>query len=132
MIETIERFQTIPYMRGEGRWAGADCWGLCELWYQELYGIDLSDRGEISPGPSGLQTGYDNAADWSRVEQPIEGDLVVMSTVIERVKLNAGHIGIFTQGGVLHTDKNINCVWQLLTDRLISRRITGFLHHAER
>lgn len=128
----IERFQLIPYAENEGDWSGSDCWGLCELWYREMFGIDLSERGEIDAGPIGLQIGYDNSENWKLSDEPVEGDLIIMSSIVNRVKLDAGHIGIFTKGGVLHTDESTGCIFQSITNRLISRRITGYLHHEQR
>lgn len=122
-MNLVQRLQDVPYLPGGGDWSGCDCWGLVELWYRERFGIELSDRGNIAPGPEGLQQGFANSTDWLKLYEPQNDDLVVM----RRGRLSAGHMGVFWNGSVLHTDKPHGCVLQPVRGRQIAPRITCFL-----
>lgn len=140
MTPLVERLQAVPYRRGASGWDGCDCWGLVENWYASAYGIELAERGAIEPGPHGLAEGFSAQADWRQVEQPCDGDVVVM----RKGHLPAGHCGIFlaprsghgpTASGtpaVLHTDERHGAVLQPLSHPMIARRVTGYWRHRRR
>lgn len=131
-VDMIARMQLVPYELDKGGLGGMDCWGLIEIWYEVMRSIPLANRGEIQGGPKGLRTGFDENTDWFEVDHPVDHDVVVMSTVVDRQKITAGHIGVFINGGVLHTEAATGCIFQGLDDRLISRRITGYFRHKDR
>ncbi len=120
--EIILQFQNIGHDE-------MDCWGVVERWYKMRLGISLEDRGGISPGPQGLAKGFTDKTDWFRVDQPQNNDLVIMSTVIDRQRIAAGHVGVYWCERVLHSDKGIGCVFQSIYSRQIKHRITSFLRH---
>ena len=121
----IDNLLTVPYVPGGGGMAGADCWGIVELWFKHVLNIDLDDRAKNAPGHGGLQAGFDAAKNWLAIKDPEDHCLVVM-----RAKgFEAGHIGISYNGSVLHSDESHGCVYEPATNRFIRSTITGFLKH---
>lgn len=126
VFDFIDRALLVPYAEGRGDWAGADCWGIVELYYEHVLNIDLDDRGNIQPGHDGLQAGFDKAEHWPQIEKPEDHCLVIM----QAKHLLAGHVGVFHNGYVLHSwNKDIGCVFQPITDRFIRSRITAYLRY---
>jgi cell wall-associated NlpC family hydrolase len=119
----IDLLTVVPYIAGRGDWAGADCWGLVELWYRHVVGIELADRGQREPGMGSVDDWANAATGWKRIQAPTDHCLVL----IRVGDLEAGHVGIHYAGKVLHTAERHGCVLQSLSDRLIRSRITGFL-----
>lgn len=79
-----------------------DCWGLVVHVMRERYGITVSQHLEA---PSYDVRAFSRAVEdeirsalWTRVEAPQEGDVVLMSRGRAFY-----HVGIFTEGGVLHS-----------------------------
>ena len=120
--QCIDRMLTVPYARGRGDWSGMDCWGVVELWYRHVLGVELSDRTNIAPGHDGVQKGFDAALGWRLVAAPVDHCAVVMRAH----GFEAGHIGIYYNGSVLHTDEAHGCVYQPITDRVIRTKITAY------
>ena len=122
----IDQALGTPFAFGEGSWTGCDCWGLVELWYRELRGIELSDRGDYGFGHEALQEWFDAGhGRWIEVDEPQDHDLVIMSVG----QISAAHVGIFWDGSVLHTSNRIGCTFQPLTNKMIASSATGFLTH---
>ena len=122
MIDTI---LSVPYADGMGELSGADCWGIVELWYRHVLGIDLSDRSEHPAGHDGMQAGYDAAQDWQQIETPENNCLVIMRAG----RLNAGHVGVFYGGSVLHSDEKHGCVYEPISKPMIRVKTTCYLRH---
>lgn len=122
-VQFIDRALGVPFGFGRGDWFASDCWGLVELWYRELLGVDLDDRAGHGHDHAGLQAGFSAATRWQPVDDPTDHDLVVMRAG----GLEAGHIGVHWQGSVLHTSQKTGCVYQGLDDRIVRSRISGFL-----
>lgn len=121
----IDRLLAVPYVPGRGDLGGADCWGIVEIWYRECLGIELPDRADHPAGHGGVQAGFDAARHWRAIEAPVNHCLVVM-----RARgLQAGHVGIFHQGSVLHSDETHGCVFEPIGGRFIRTRISGYLKH---
>ncbi len=125
----IRNLQSVKYLRGGRDWDGGDCWFIVEAWYKERFNITLECRGDIEPGPDGFLQGYENTSEWVNVDTPANDDLVIMSTVVDRQKIMSAHCGIFWNGGVIHSEDKVGCVYQLAKSRLISRRITGYCRY---
>lgn len=121
--EAIDRLLMVPHVPGQGSWSGADCWGIVELWYRHVLGIEVGDRGAIDPGSDGLQVGFDAKSDWQPIEVPADHCLVILRAG----RLAAGHVGIFYNGSVLHSSKGHGCVYQPITDRTIRSHLTCYL-----
>ncbi|MGV8830350.1 MAG: NlpC/P60 family protein [Devosia sp.] len=123
--QAIDSLLTVPYAPGQGDLAGADCWGIVELWYRHVLGIEVTDRAEFPAGNEGLQAGFDARSVWQPIDEPADHCLVIL-----RFRhLDAGHVGIFYQGSVLHSSEGHGCVYQPITHRLIRPRITRLLAH---
>ena len=118
----LERALLIPHASGGAAWSGADCWGIVELYYRHILGIELNEREGIIPGHVGLQQGFKQAVRWVEVDAPEEGDLVIMRAF----GLTAGHVGVFVEGHVLHSTRRAGCVFQPMSDPAIQAGITGF------
>lgn len=125
----IERLQAVPHRPGRGDWSGADCWGIVCLWYRERFSIELEERATIEPGVLGMQVGFDQRSNWISVETPSDDDVVVMRAVKVRQVLDAGHIGVYWGGFVLHSCEGAGCIAVALNSRQIRHRITGYFRH---
>lgn len=121
--EALLRLQRVPYACGGGAWDGSDCWGIVELWYRHVLGIELDDRGAIAPGHAGIAAGVEAMADWQWCDAPQDHCLVLM----RQRRFQYGHVGIFWHGSVLHSDEHTGCVFEPLSRRHIHPRITGYL-----
>jgi cell wall-associated NlpC family hydrolase len=121
--EIIERLLTVPYKAGEGSFSGADCWGIVELWYCFVLGQELADRASNCAGHEGLNAGFEQATRWERIEEPEDNCLVIMRTG----RLFAGHVGVFFNGSVLHSDEKHGCVYESITRPMLRAKITCFL-----
>lgn len=119
----IDRLLLVPHTYGAGDWTGADCWGLVELWYRHVLGIELADRAEMPAVNDSVQHWADIHAGWRPIPAPVDHSVVLMS----QGRLRAGHVGIFYGGSVLHTTAAHGCVYQPITDRLIRAKSTGYL-----
>jgi hypothetical protein len=128
----IERLRLVPHVRGRSDWGGADCWGIVCIWYRERFGIELQDRGANGLGVEGLQSGFDRRSDWIAVASPENDDVVVMRAAKGRIVLDAGHIGVFWSGVVVHSSEDVGCIAEPLTARTIRHRITGYYRHGSR
>lgn len=122
----INSLLSVPYAAGQGTLAGADCWGVVELWYRHVLGIEVTDRSGFPAGNEGLQAGFDARSVWKSIDAPADHCLVIL-----RFRhLQAGHVGIYWQGSVLHSSEGHGCVYQPISHRLIRPRITRFLEHS--
>lgn len=121
--QAIDALLQVPYAPGGSDWAAADCFGIVELWYLHVLGITVYDRGNLQPGHGSLQQGRDAATDWLPVTEPRNHCLVIMRAG----RHPAGHIGIFYDGHVLHSDDSHGCVYEPANGRFIRSRITGYL-----
>lgn len=121
----IDALLLCPYARGRGDLNGADCWGIVELWYLHVLGIALDDRAAHPPGHEGVQAGFEAVTHWHPIDEPENNCLVVMRAG----HLKAGHVGIYLDGYLLHSDEKTGCVYQPISDRFIRSKISGYLKH---
>lgn len=122
MIDTL---LSTPYEPGGSSLSGADCWGVVELWYHHVLGVALPDRSAHPAGHDGMQAGFEAAQDWEQIDKPEDHCLVIMRAG----RLNAGHVGIFYGGFVLHTDKSHGCVYEAISKPMIRAKTTCYLRH---
>lgn len=120
-----------PYVERGESWAGADCWGVALLWYANRHGIELADRGDIAPGPAGIEAGMAGAAErgWLTVSEPRADDLIVMASTVKRQRIEHGHCGVYHDGMVLHSEKGSGCKREPYS--ALARRVTAILRRAE-
>lgn len=121
--EAIPRFLSLPYVLGGGDWTGADCWGLVELWYRLVLGIDLVERRGRHSTRQSIDTWSAAPDGWIQIKGSEDHALILMRSG----RLAHGHVGIIYQGSVLHTAASHGCVYQPLSDRLIRASTTGYL-----
>ena len=123
----IDALLVTPIVSGGKDWSGVDCWGVVELWFLHVHGIEIADRMDIAPGPDGIATGYGARSVWREADEPREHDLIVMRSVVApRRVVRHGHCGVMTHRGVLHAIAN--------TPRIdpfpaLARRVTCILRH---
>lgn len=122
-LQAVDRLLAVPYALGSGSWAGADCWGVVELWYRHVLGVDLEDRADRPAEMDSVQIWATSAAGWERLTRPIDHALVLMRVG----RLDVGHVGIFYDGRVLHSAAAHGCVYQPISDRIIRAKTTGYL-----
>lgn len=124
--QLITQILGTPYAPGGSSFDGLDCFGVVEVWYRKILGIEVVDRASHPPTHGGLQRGFDSATDWQEIDAPEDHCLVLM----QAGRLKHGHIGVFYRGNIIHSDrKNNACVSQPLSDRQIKPFITGFLKY---
>ena len=121
----VQQLQCVPYLRGGRTMAGADCFGIIELWYRMVLDIELTDRGSIPPGHAGIDAGVAAMKDWRFINSAADHCLVLM----REKAFHYGHIGVFWQGSVLHSDEHAGCVFEPIGRRFLKSKITGFLQH---
>lgn len=119
----IDAILNVPYQRGGGSWSGIDCFGVVELWYRHVLGIEVDDRGARGPGHASVQQGRDAVQHWQEVSAPVDHCLVLMRAG----RHPAGHIGIYYGGSILHSDESHGCVYEPANGPFIRPRITGYL-----
>lgn len=121
----------VPYVEGGENWAGADCWGVALIWYRERHGIELADRGDIAPGPDGIEAGMAGAQarGWLPVTEARDDDLIVMASTVKRRRVEHGHCGVFHGGMVLHSERGSGCRREPF--EALARRVTAILRRKE-
>lgn len=70
-------FLGIPYLHGGRSRAGVDCWGLCVLFYKEVYGIGLPDA-KYAEDETAALIAENMHEGFRRVEKPLPGDFVLI------------------------------------------------------
>lgn len=124
------RYINIPYVDGGRTEAGADCWGLVRLIYQNEFDIEL-------PGHDGIDRGSREDAElaeymaahrenWERVRVPEVGDIVLMRLAGEPI-----HVGVVVAPGYfIHARADSDVVAEKYTTTRWSHRIEGFYRYA--
>ena len=125
--ELVERLLAVPYRPGMADFDGCDCWGLVEIWYRELLGIELTDRSDHPTGPHGLALGFTERSGWMRQLKPHNHAVAILRAG----GLDAGHCGIYWKGSILHTDERAGCVYEPVASRMIRHRINCYLIRAD-
>lgn len=120
-----DRALLVPYCDGASDWSGADCWGIVELYYKHVLGIVLVDRSDISSGHEGVNLGFERTRAWSRIETPEKDCLVLMRAG----GLKFGHVGVFSDGCVIHSSDKTGCLCQPIADRFIRLKTTAYLRY---
>ena len=123
------RYISIPYVDGGRTEAGADCWGLVRLIYQNEFDIEL-------PGHDGIDRGSRADAElaeymaahrenWERVRVPEVGDIVLMRLAGEPI-----HVGVvIAPGYFIHARADADVVAEKYASTRWSHRIEGFYRY---
>ena len=125
--QAIDVLMVTPYVAGGEGLHGADCWGVVELWHKHVLDIKLPDRAEHSAGHGGLQAGFDSDHDWMGLKEPVDNCIVIMRSH----GFDAGHVGVYYDGHVLHSDEHHGCIYQSFRDKRIRNRVTKLLIHKD-
>lgn len=119
----IDRAQHAPYVEGGGSFAGADCWGIIELYYRHVLGVGLTDRAGYKPGCASVQEWYDATEEWRKVPEPVQHCLVVLRSG----SVPAAHVGVYACGRLLHSSRRYGCVAQPYPRRALRVMTTALL-----
>jgi len=128
-MRLIDRLMRVPWAQGRRDWAGADCWGLVELWYAERFGLALCDRDAMEQSPLGVMAAVQITSEWVKVDRPRDDDVIVMRAQFGGQVIEHGHVGVFWRGSVLHTAQAHGAVCQPWTARHVKCRVTAILRH---
>lgn len=115
-----------PYKPGGNSWAGMDCWGLIEFWYDRMLGVSLSDRcGIIGAESFDFFAGYQRTENWREVDHPLRHDIAILPGVCmhdgKRQLIENGHCGVVTSYGVLHISAVGGCRLEEFTAPILKR-----------
>lgn len=128
----LARLMVTPYLDGGGTWDGLDCWGLVEVWHLHGFGIRINDRGTITPGPAGIQTGFD-AHRWVEINEPVDHAVAIMRSVVSlggrRQSVQHGHCGVVWRGRIIHTERGVGTCVQSVDS--LRGRVSCWLMHPE-
>ena len=119
----MNQYIGIPYAdRGRG-FESLDCWGLCQLFYKEEFGIDIPDYlwayTSAEDGGSVAMAINENKVNWLKVDQPDFGDVLVFRILGQPI-----HVGIKLQDDdFLHAFKGTNSCIERLSSLSWSRRL---------
>jgi cell wall-associated NlpC family hydrolase len=128
----IETLVGIPFKdRGRTR-AGADCWGLAVIAYEETFGIQLESYAD-NYGPIGVRKRQElgdliykeRRQFWERIDDERHGDLVLLKALgVE------SHVGIVVSKGLMLTTRRNSCaVIESYTNHRWSTRVVGTFRH---
>jgi len=121
--DAIDLLLAVPYVPGAGNWGGSDCWGVVELWYRHVLGVELDDRAGFPAGMKSVQAAVDTTTAWRSIEAPQDHCLVLMRAG----QISYGHVGVFYDRHVLHSGEQHGCVYQPISHRAIQSMTTGYL-----
>jgi|SRR5262245_41498303 len=125
---SFEPYVGIPWLDGGRTRAGADCWGLFRLVYEEVLGIELPSYSEdytTALDRMTIRRLVDGKPDyWTRVDNPEPGDGAVLHLA------NRAHIGVVVGGGrMLHIEKGAGAVIESYHSMRIAHMLEGFYRY---
>ena len=129
LIEFSRKALTVPFVKHGRSWDGWDCWGMVNVAYRELRGVELPsfagdypDAGDTREGRAcveGLIRA--NMGDWRKVSAPEPGDVVLL-----KIGGRPIHVGLMVgQRAFLHTEKKIGTVIERTDGAMWRDRIDG-------
>ncbi len=131
-----DEFTGIPWVRHGRSIEGADCWGLCCLWYQARLGVTLPDyldvMARIDSDPAGRHGLIAAEAQaWVKVPAPqaAQHDIVLL-----RAGRVHEHVGIFLGAGLmLHSEgpEGTHSVIQRIDSPALRHRVIGYFRLPE-
>ena len=105
-----DKYLGISWRDGGRDRTGLDCWGLVSLVYLKEFGVNLLDFDSMGKTHSEKCLDYlssDLMDNWTSLDKPVEGCVVLFSW-----KDKPTHVGVWTQGHVLHIleSGDSNCI----------------------
>lgn len=99
----------VPWVLGGREHDAFDCFGLIVLYYRDVKGVELPDWDSAEKSKRWIVDTL-NAAHktiWEVVSEPQDGDIVAALSVHG----TPFHVGLFWQGGVLHSQYGVGCAY---------------------
>lgn len=129
----VSPYVGLPFV-DHGRGPGYDCWGLVLLVLRERYGVEAPDFGgsysstrDIDGVPAAFAAG-EALPEWSRVDAPAEGDVVVILVAGKPM-----HCGVVVGANtMLHARPKTGSVVERYDRPHWGRRVEGFYRHRSR
>lgn len=124
------KYSSIPYVEKGRTAAGADCWGLARLIYEQEYNIQLPSFSDNYESPdveriAELLAQYREG--WIQNTTPVAGDIVLF-----RILGHVSHIGVMiSDTHFIHTRKKQNVIVARLDEPKWKNRIAGFYSYSE-
>ncbi len=114
---TVNDFVGLPYREGARGPDAYDCYGLVAAVFRALRGVELPDWYQDAPGPQGASRaiaaalcGEVSGGRSVKVEAPQNFDIAIVGS-----SSRPHHVGVFMDGGVLHSSKAFGSTWHPLT-----------------
>ena len=125
--ELLARLAPVPYLINGADFNGLDCWGLVEVWYRDVLGIEITDRKAHRSAPDGLSAGFDARLDWIPTHEQNHAVWTARAFAGGGLIIKHGHCGILWQGRAYHMHRNGGFQHAHPGDRKL--RINGFWIH---
>ena len=131
----VNEYIGIPFVKGGRSLKGADCWGLVIIIMEEQFNVLVPHKNEFSYGTKEeieeAAAAIIHEADkpiWKEipVEDALAGDIVLMR--IANLPLHTGVV--VAPKHMLHTEKNIDSMFERYDNLLWSNRVLGMYRHA--
>ena len=128
----LHRYIGLPFGEGPGQ---VHCWSLVRLFYDEQFGIDLPEFGDIGPRDLArvareMRDGAD-ATCWREPASPVTGDVVLMRSA--RGGRAICHVGILADcRRVLHAEEATGSVLVPIDHFSVRGRIAGYRRYVAR
>lgn len=122
----------LPYREGARGPDAFDCYGLVAEVFRGARGVDLPDWYQDAPGPQSASRAISAALDGEvaggrsvKTDAPADWDIAVVGSTHR-----PHHVGIYVEGGILHTSRAFGSVWHDLTRfRLLYPRVEFYRWH---
>lgn len=112
----LDQYIGLPYREGARGPDAFDCYGLVAAVYKAVRGIELPDWYQPQPGAQAASRAIAAAVQGAvaggrseKVEQPEDWDIAVVGSTAR-----PHHVGIYIQGGILHSSRSLGSAWHQL------------------
>lgn len=126
----FKRYIEVPFFSQGRSFFGADCWGLCYLFYKHELGIVLpqlsNEYDSVRNSEKIAQIIAEQKVAWRKIDNPLPSHIVVL-----RLAGRETHVGLYMgRNRMLHTQEGTNSCQENLRNSRWKNRIAGFYAYA--